>query len=589
MDAAHIATDKELERIEKKLTEIYKQASKELGEKADKYFERFKELDQQKRILVDAGKMTEADYRSWRQGKIMTGEHWKEMQKQAAQRLTEADRIAVEYTNGRLPYVYALNYNSVAEGLETRLNGYSFELVDEATVRNLAESDKTLLPYKIVDGKKAERWHAARVNAEVTQGILQGESIPKIAKRLRTNVGMTAKGSAVRNARTSVTSAENKGRIDMLHDARKKGVIVDKIWIAAHDSRTREAHLDLDGQQVPEDETFESMLGPIEYPGDPGADPANTYNCFLGEVKVASDSEIIRSYKHKYSGRIVTVETARGVKFSCTPNHPILTVNGWVSAESLHKGNDIIVTFAGNNVFGGVNPNVNHCFPRIDTIHELLYMMGGKRTVSMSVNFHGDIPTSNVEVVTKKRLLGRNWNAGSADCRNKFIFKSSDESLVSKRPLVKHFWGVWPSALGFISGACKLLPVVLRGLRHSKIHRLRPVALFNSGRIKPLNDDAARNAELLCECLDGFSGIIFADNIVSIKTNSGCSHVYNLQTQNGYYFVNSIIPQDRRKSNGIFAIAHNCRCSLGYKVVGFADRETGREERFGLYAKRRNE
>lgn len=279
MDAAHRATDKELERIEKRLTEIYNQAAQELQEKADKYFERFKVLDAQKRTLVDSGKMSEADYKKWRQGKVMTGKHWTEMRRQAAQRLTEADKIAVEYTNGRLPYVYSLNYNSVAEGLETRLKGYSFELVDEATVRNLAMSDKTLLPYKVVDGKKAERWHTARVNAEVTQGILQGESIPKIAKRLKTNVGMTAKGSAVRNARTSVTSAENKGRIDMLHDARKKGVIADKIWMAAHDSRTREAHLDLDGQQVPEDETFESMLGPIEYPGDPDAPPEMVYNC----------------------------------------------------------------------------------------------------------------------------------------------------------------------------------------------------------------------------------------------------------------------------------------------------------------------
>lgn len=314
MDAAHRATDKELERIEKKLTEIYKQAAKELGEKADKYFERFKVLDQQKRALVKAGKMSEADYKKWRHGKIMTGEHWKQMQKQTAQRLTEADRIAAEYTNGRLPYVYALNYNSVAEGLETRLMGYSFDLVDEATVRNLAESDKTLLPYKIVDGKKAERWHTARVNAEVTQGILQGESIPKIAKRLKTNVGMTAKGSAVRNARTSVTSAENKGRIDMLHDARKKGVIADKIWIAAHDSRTREAHLDLDGQQVPEDEMFKSILGEIEYPGDPSAAPANTYNCrcSLG-YKVVGFGEESRTAEEDTS-RFVPAESISGAE-----------------------------------------------------------------------------------------------------------------------------------------------------------------------------------------------------------------------------------------------------------------------------------
>lgn len=279
MDKAHARTDKELARIERKLTQIYDKAAKDLEEKANKYFERFKVLDRQKRVLVDAGKMTEAEYKEWRHNKIMTGQHWTEMQKQAAERLTRADQEAVAYVNGRLPYVYSLNYNSVAEGLEAGLKGYSFELVDEATVRNLAKSDKTLLPYKKVDGKKAERWHTQRVNAEVTQGIIQGESIPHLAKRLRENVGMTAKGSAVRNARTSVTSAENKGRIDMLHDAEDKGVIVDKVWIAAHDSRTREAHLDLDGQQVRSDEPFDSILGKIEYPGDPDADPANTYNC----------------------------------------------------------------------------------------------------------------------------------------------------------------------------------------------------------------------------------------------------------------------------------------------------------------------
>lgn len=279
MDAAHKATDKELERIEKKLSKIYEQAAKELQEKADKYFERFKELDKQKQALVKAGKITEKEYKTWRQNKILTGQHWTAMQKQAAERLVRADREAIEYTNGRLPYVYTLNYNSVAEGLETHLKGYSFELVDEATVRNLALSDKTLLPYKVVDGKKAERWHTARVNAEVTQGILQGESIPKIAKRLKNNVGMSAKGSAVRNARTTVTSAENKGRMDMLHDAREKGVIAHKVWMAAHDSRTREAHELLDGQEQETDDSFDSILGPIEYPGDPDADPANVYNC----------------------------------------------------------------------------------------------------------------------------------------------------------------------------------------------------------------------------------------------------------------------------------------------------------------------
>lgn len=278
-DKAHILTDKEIEKMERHLSAIYSRAEKELSEKADKYFERFRKADEKKRELLDAGKIDRKEYDAWRKNQLMTGRHWTEMKRQAAHRLTQADQEAADYINGRLPSVYALNYNAVSDGLETQLKGYSFELVDANTVKNLATQDKTLLPYKYIDGAKAERWHTQRVNAEVLQGILQGESIPKIAKRLRDNVGMSARGSAVRNARTAVTSAENKGRMDMLHDAEDKGVKAEKGWLAAHDARVREWHAELDGKFTDIDEPFVNALGEIMYPGDPEADPANTYNC----------------------------------------------------------------------------------------------------------------------------------------------------------------------------------------------------------------------------------------------------------------------------------------------------------------------
>ena len=277
-DIAHELTDKELEKMERHLSAIYARAEKELQEKADKYFKRFEELDAKKRELVEAGKLTEKEYRTWRQNKIMTGKHWTAMKEQVSQELLQANRTAQEYINGRLPGVYSLNYNSTGEAIEGAVSGYSFELVDASTVKNLATSDKTLLPYKYVDGKKDVRWNTTKVNSEVLQGILQGESIPKIANRLSKVVGMN-EASAVRNARTTVTSAENKGRMDMLHDAADKGVITHKIWMATHDSRVREAHADLDGQEQDIDDPFESILGPINYPGDVDADPANVYQC----------------------------------------------------------------------------------------------------------------------------------------------------------------------------------------------------------------------------------------------------------------------------------------------------------------------
>lgn len=277
-DRAHILTDKELEKMERHLTEIYERESQELAEKAEKYFAQFEQLDAKKRALAEAGKMTEQEYKTWRQNKIMTGRHWTQMKEQAAQELLQANRTAQEYINGRLPGVYALNYNATGEGIEAAVKGYSFELVDASTVKNLATFDKTLLPYKYVDGKKDVRWNTQKINSEVLQGILQGDSIPHLASRLQ-NVTEMNRASAIRNARTTVTSAENKGRMDMLHDAADKGVIVHKVWLAAIDARTREAHRLLDGQEQEIDDSFKSELGPIMYPGDVDADPANTYNC----------------------------------------------------------------------------------------------------------------------------------------------------------------------------------------------------------------------------------------------------------------------------------------------------------------------
>lgn len=277
-DLGHKLTDKELEKMERHLSAIYARAEKELQEKVDAYFKRFEELDAKKRALVDAGKLSEEEYKRWRQNKIMTGRHWKRMKEQAAQELLQANRTAQEYINGRLPGVYSLNYNSTGEAIEGAVSGYSFELVDASTVKNLAASDKTLLPYKYVDGVKDVRWNTAKVNSEVLQGIVQGESIPKIAKRLQ-NVTEMNRESAIRNARTTVTSAENKGRMDSFHRAEEIGIKMKKVWIAAHDARTRDAHAELDGVEQDVDKPFVNSIGRIMYPGDIEAHPANVYNC----------------------------------------------------------------------------------------------------------------------------------------------------------------------------------------------------------------------------------------------------------------------------------------------------------------------
>jgi hypothetical protein len=69
--------------------------------------------------------------------------------------------------------------------------------------------------------------------------------------------------------------------------------------------------------------------------------------------------------------------------------------------------------------------------------------------------------------------------------------------------------------------------------------------------------------------LDRLSCKVFLDTVINVDVSISNCHVYNLQTENGYYFVNSIIQQDNEKVNDIFAIAKNCRCSMASVVKGF--------------------
>ena len=277
-DSAHKKTDEEIDRMWKHIAGIYNRANEEIEKKSEAFFDRFLEKDLKKRQDLKDGKITAKEYETWRIGQIMTGQHWERMKQWTADELLRANQTATAYVNRQLPGIYALNYNMVGDEVAGSVRGYSFEMVDASTVKNLATSDKTLLPYKYVDGKKDVRWNTQKVNSEVLQGIIQGESIPDIAKRLRNVVGMN-RASAVRNARTTTTSAENKGRMDSFHRAQEKGVRIVKVWMATTDERTRDEHIELDGQEREIDEPFENSLGEIMYPGDPDADPANVYNC----------------------------------------------------------------------------------------------------------------------------------------------------------------------------------------------------------------------------------------------------------------------------------------------------------------------
>ena len=276
-DEAHRLTDEKLEEMEKRLSAIYSRAEKEIQETAKKYFAEFKAKDDEYQKLYKSGKMTKEEYKKWqhwRRSKVTYGKRFTAMKEQCAKQLLNVNQTALAYVNGELPEVYALNYNALAGSVDG-VGGYSFTLVDADTVRNLAVTDTSLLPYKKIDPEKDIPWNMKKINAETLQGILQGESMDKIAKRLR-NVQEMNRTQAIRSARTIVTGAENKGRQDSYARAEADGIILQKEWLATNDGRTRHSHAMLDGAIVDQDKKFDNGL---MYPGDPSGRPEEVYNC----------------------------------------------------------------------------------------------------------------------------------------------------------------------------------------------------------------------------------------------------------------------------------------------------------------------
>lgn len=286
VDKAHLATDELLSKMERRLRAIYARASREIGEAWEAYLrEAGIEIADLQKQYQEAKKANDAELarqlgkslQKAKRERTLTDRRYRELTRQTAEQLAHVNETATAYINNNLPEVYAMNYNATGEAFNG-IGGYSFTLTDADTIRNLVESDSSLLPMRELDFAKDVAWNIEKMNAEVLQGILQGESMDKIADRLAQVIGMNLR-SAISAARTMVTSAENKGRQDGFERAAAMGIILEREWIATSDGRTRDWHRELDGVTVGVDEPFENAIGKIMYPGDPSANGANVWNC----------------------------------------------------------------------------------------------------------------------------------------------------------------------------------------------------------------------------------------------------------------------------------------------------------------------
>ena len=239
--------------------------------------------DDAAKYLVDKAKNFVSKYQP---GKQYDTEALNALIKQLTAQIAKTNADAVAAINGYAPIVAAEQANFAEYAIEdgTTLNP-SFTLLNQDTVLRLIKDSPAMLPKAKAKIEKNKRWNTPKLRSALTHAIVQGDSIPKLRKKVEEICGSN-KAISTRNARTMMTGARNAGTLAAYVRAEQNGMHIQKQWMAALDERTRVSHRHLDGEIKPVNEKFSNGL---MHPGDTTGRPAEVYNCRCTMVPIVND------------------------------------------------------------------------------------------------------------------------------------------------------------------------------------------------------------------------------------------------------------------------------------------------------------
>lgn len=119
---------------------------------------------------------------------------------------------------------------------------------------------------------------ASRLGSTLNTGVALGDSVDDLASRVGEEFDVGDRRART-IARTEVVGASNGAANDVASALWQSGVRMTRTWLAADDDRTRDTHIEADGQTVGFDEPFQVGDALLMYPGDPDGPPEEVINC----------------------------------------------------------------------------------------------------------------------------------------------------------------------------------------------------------------------------------------------------------------------------------------------------------------------
>lgn len=324
-------------------------------------------------------------------------------------------------------------------------------------------------------------------------------------------------------------------------------------------------------------------------------------SCVIGSTQVAGPS-VEAGTRRWYEGPLVIVRTASGKKLSITPNHPVLTENGWIPAGLLHEGHHVVSSPGVEGALRGAPDEGQHPVVVEDLLRTLLVVGRTLNVPGSAHQFHGDGTKAEVNVVAPDRLLANGVQSSlaqpSIDETLAFAGAAGPAvSLAGGRTLEHLRLGGHPADAGPVRSGHGGGSLLGGHALPADLLCLARAAWLDSGLFESGGDRSPRHAMPLREGLHGlaiemgghdlgdgqrdlatlrfdpaafeFTGegrgayadlgsslrerlvgtAVDLDRVVEVERTDFAGHVYNLQTSEGWYSADGVI-------------VSNCKCAL---------------------------
>ena len=317
--------------------------------------------------------------------------------------------------------------------------------------------------------------------------------------------------------------------------------------------------------------------------------PAEEVYCFPGDTLIHFADNVEVAYRRWYSGELTEIVTASGKTLRATPNHPIMTTNGFVAIGSLQKGDSVIeVSEECIGVFQRES-NCDNATPLISDIFCASRLFGRSEIISgQSQQFHGDGTDYDVDIVYPTRPLTFGRIPATLQFGKQFDF--SDAVYPSSGICSENFSffgiGAIPSCFMGISNEC--FSSFYSFSSHSQNISLGCRSNFETSFLQSFNDRISCNSETLCDRENTFPGLMRLEDSFIIEEQSIGSLICQCSDVN-FFFVDSV-PQiaggeteNGRAVRNIFPFATQAQQVIDVKKSSFRGHVYNLQTRFGWY------